>query len=207
MVDRFIDKTGNRYGQVTVLRPLRKDGSFFWECVCDCGKSTIVRTQNLKLTQSCGCMRPVRVSEAKRTHGLSGSRTYRVWHNMRQRCKLPSNKNYKNYGGRGITYDPRWDSFANFLADMGEAPTRLDLDRKDNNGNYEAANCRWATRIEQENNKRNNVVVEFRGERFTVAQLARATGLTYSQLSNRISSGWSIERAATTGRLRSHIHG
>jgi hypothetical protein len=83
------------------------------------------------------------------------SDTYRSWHGMRQRCSDPKQENYKYYGGRGITVCDRWQSFENFLADMGERPEGTSIDRyPDNDGNYEPGNCRWATRSQQQHNKR-----------------------------------------------------
>jgi hypothetical protein len=89
-------------------------------------------------------------------HSLNGERTsaYHRWRGMRERCNYPKNKKYKYYGGRGITVCERWARFENFLEDMGEPPLGMTLDRKDNDGNYEPGNCRWATKGEQESNKK-----------------------------------------------------
>ena len=92
----------------------------------------------------------------KHGHTKAGkhSRTYNSWRNLRRRCDDPNNPDYKHYGGRGIKYDPRWDFFENFLADMGERPDGMTLDRIDNDGHYVVHNCQWATPAEQRKNQR-----------------------------------------------------
>lgn len=116
---------------------------------------------------------------------------------MHQRCSDPSRPDFKWYGGRGITICERWNSFENFLTDMGERPEGKTLDRyPDHDGNYEPGNCRWATPTEQANNRRSNREVIYRGERMTLAELARRSGVQFATLRMRIESGWSVEKAA-----------
>lgn len=130
---------------------------------CDCGNETSMDMQNLLLGKavSCGCFRAEVNSALHKTHGHAGGtdgvgRTseYRIWSLMIQRCENPKNPAFDRYGGRGITVCKRWHQFVNFLEDMGRRPSDRSLDRKNNDGNYERRNCRWATRSEQMKNRR-----------------------------------------------------
>lgn len=112
-----------------------------------------------------------------RDHGLSESPTYHAWENMHARCS-DSPKYFKDYKQRGIQVCPRWKSFKNFLADMGEKPAGKTLDRKDNDGNYEPGNCRWATRKQQQNNGRHNYRITHNDVTMTLAQWSRKLKLS-----------------------------
>lgn len=137
-------------------------------------------------------------------HTVNGksSKTFQVWHDMIRRCRSKNRKDYCRYGGRGIDVCDRWLKFENFLADMGEKPDGMSIDRKDNNGNYEPGNCRWATSIEQSANKRNNVLLTYLGKTQHVAAWASETGIKHSTIRKRISKGWTIERALTARKNR-----
>jgi hypothetical protein len=151
---------GKRFGRLVVLRAARrmKSGKVLWYCECNCGGSTITMTSNLTSghTQSCGCFMREQTSRARKTHGASGSVEHRTWKHIKMRCYNPKDISYKNYGGRGIIMCERWrHSAENFIADMGPKPSpKHSIDRINNDGNYEPSNCRWATRKQQNNNKR-----------------------------------------------------
>jgi len=163
-----IDETNNRHGMLTVLEKAEQyKHGVFWKCLCDCGNETIVLATNLRSgnTKSCGCIlsKYRKNNQANRKHGhapeVNGkakrSPTYYSWEAMKKRCLYPKHIAYDRYAGRGITICDRWlESFENFLADMGERPKELTLDRIDNDGNYEPGNCRWATRSQQVLNQR-----------------------------------------------------
>ncbi|WP_144440078.1 hypothetical protein [Methylobacterium sp. AMS5] len=149
--------SGERFGKLTVIE---RDGNIgpaaAWKCRCDCGSELTTTGNRLRRgkVQSCGCISIELRSEKRRTHGKTHDRTYTSWQMMRNRCLNPDAENYSYYGGRGITICARWDSFENFLADMGERPPNKTLDREDTNGNYEPDNCRWATPVQQAQNRR-----------------------------------------------------
>lgn len=134
-------------------------------------------------------------------HAANGrlSPTYVTWQNMRSRCLTATRADYADYGGRGITIDPRWDSFSNFLSDMGERPRGLSLDRIDNSKGYSKDNCRWATRTTQANNTRKNTYLTFDGKTRSVTEWTRALNFPAGIIDQRIKKlGWSTEKALTT---------
>jgi hypothetical protein len=129
--------------------------------------------------------------------------TYKSWNSMIGRCTNPADPSFQRYGGVGITVCERWTTFDNFLADMGIRPAGTSLDRIDPVGNYEPANCRWASAKVQANNRRNNRTVEYRGETMTVRQLSDITGVSYGLLRQRIlNGGWDVELALSTPNAR-----
>jgi hypothetical protein len=165
-----VDALGLRFGRLVVIAEAGSGpGGVRWFCQCDCGNQIIATGCHLRqLTKSCGCwkreyvrrIQPLgAVGATRHGHARRGKMTptYNSWMAMRARCLDPKVKAFKNYGGRGITICQQWlDRFENFLADMGERPEGLSLDRIDNAGNYEPGNCRWATRTEQNVNQRSH---------------------------------------------------
>lgn len=136
-------------------------------------------------------------------HGHASQRRksgeYTSWVCMKMRCNNKNTKGYDRYGGRGITVCDRWqNSFLDFLQDMGPRPGQdYSIERVENNKNYEPGNCRWATRIEQANNRRANTILEFNGRRLTISQWSAITGLHRCAIHYRINHGWTVERALT----------
>lgn len=200
----FIDLAGQKFGYLTVVEKTNKrssTGSVMWLCLCVCGKHHEVRSTSLKdgTTKSCGCYF-LDVAKhkglAKKTHGMTGSRVYASWTNMKDRCLNKNNKKYKDYGGRGITICDRWkNSFENFFEDMGDRPKGYSIERMDVNGNYEPSNCKWANAKEQQNNRRNNLIIEYNFQRYTLQQLCDLLGKNSDKVGQRLKRGDSIEWA------------
>lgn len=199
----FIDLTGLRVGRLTVIEPVErtKDIDWKWRCICDCGNETIVRGKSLKVatTKSCGCLHDESARNVGRIHGESHTRLNTIWKEMRARCDNPNHSAYKYYGARGIFVCTEWYEyivFREWALTHGYADN-LSIDRIDVNGNYCPENCRWATIIEQANNKRNNSYIEYDGQIYTISQLARKYGFKAQTLSRRIQRGWTIEEAVS----------
>ena len=174
----YHDLTKKQFGRLTVIKeaarafsPSKPKGHIHWLCRCSCGNMTTVRTNHLLhgATVSCGCLRRTLFT----THGMSGMAAYRVWESMLRRCHNPKTKDYKNYGGRGISICTRWHKFENFFKDMGERPPKMTLDRRNNNGNYAPNNCYWATPTQQSRNTRRNHCLTFKGQTKPIGSVVR----------------------------------
>ena len=199
----FIDLTGQRFGRLTVIKrvanPYEKGAK--WRCQCDCGNVTCVRSQSLRHgdTRSCGCLsREVSRIKAYK-HGESNNRLHKAWYNMIERCEKPHHPAYSHYGGRGITVCQEWHDFSVFKVwALGNGYTEsLTIDRIDTNGNYEPANCRWADRACQSQNRRPKQPIEYDGISMSVAQWGRTVGLSPNTLRYRLQHGWTTEEALT----------
>jgi hypothetical protein len=160
---KFINLVGAKFDRwVVVARSERRGprGEIYWDCCCACGVERAVLGGELSFgrSHSCGCLMRERASIRFLKHGHARrgkmSRTYWIWMAMRARCNNPGHSSYVYYGARGIRVCPRWDSFANFLTDMGEPPDGMSLDRIDNDKGYQPGNVRWATPLQQVRNRR-----------------------------------------------------
>lgn len=193
----LIDLKGRRFGRLVVLRRSSKHGvRTLWECLCDCGNQKTMQGGNLVngVSQSCGCLQREGASRRFTTHGMSKSHAYQNWQAMMRRCYEPSQPSFKNYGARGIHIDGWWHSFGNFLSDMGEAPSGMTLERRDNDGPYSKDNCVWATRAEQSLNKRTNRLLTYNGQTKVAAVWARELGVNPQVVYTRLHRGWPVER-------------
>jgi hypothetical protein len=180
---------GQKFGMLTVISMdagRNEDNKKLWLYRCDCGAEKALRPHYVEIgrIKSCGCLR--KSGDPYRTHGHKSrthtSRTYRIWKGMKTRCSNPKSENYKWYGGRGITVCERWMKFENFLADMGEVPEGMTIDRIDSNLNYCPENCRWADMTTQANNKKNTVRLTFNGKKVPLTDVAKMLGVEYNNL-------------------------
>lgn len=186
---------GRKHGDPNyVVRDTRVDRTII--CSVDGCSSTIHNNRGLCLSHYMKWFRHGDALFVPKRRGYNHP-MYKAWISMKQRCDNPKLPSWDRYGGRGITYDPRWSVFENFLNDMGERPKGKTLDRKDNDGNYTKDNCRWATAKQQQNNTRVNVKVTYLGETLTMAEWEVKLGFPASTMHNRIEAGWSIERVIT----------
>lgn len=187
---QYLSPNGNRCGWYALYR-------------CGCGLEfealqNNVNKGNTTACKNCGTEK-TRLGVTK--HGLTGTRTYQAWWALRQRCSNPKFPQYKDYGGRGITFEVKWKSFDAFLEDMGEAPSpKHQIDRIDVNGPYSAENCRWVTPSENARNTRRTVLVVWEGETLPLITLCERLGISVKMVQKRLARGWSLAEAITQQR-------
>ena len=191
---------GKRFGKLIVEAQAHSlNHRRYWQCKCDCGSLVFIKTKYLNNgdTKSCGCLKS-EVNKLRTTHGMTHSTEYHRWAGMIQRCSSEKDKQWKNYGGRGIKVCDRWRKFENFYADMGSCPEGFQLDRIDNDRGYEPSNCRWVDLSTQARNRRNNHVLTLHGISKTVAEWAEHTGIKYRTILSRVYKlNWNAEQALT----------
>jgi hypothetical protein len=186
---------GRRYGRLTVMEYITGNPKHtLVRCICDCGKEWTGRVSSLIKgnTQSCGCFKKEATAKSHLKHGLFGTRIYRIWANIIQRCENPKRDNYKYYGGCGIKVCEEWHQFEMFYkwAMSNGYEDNLEIDRIDSNGNYEPLNCRWVTRKENNRNTQNNHFVKIGSETKTIGEWAEISGIRAGTILQRIRLGW-----------------
>jgi hypothetical protein len=166
------------------LKPIEYLGKSLWKCICTCGNEKIIKSSHLGSggTKSCGCIG--RENPNCKTHGLGKTTEHKIWTCIIQRCTNSKNDSYHRYGGRGITICKEWrNSFETFLKDMGNRPSSdYTIDRINNNLGYSKENCKWASRIEQANNRRNNIIINYDDKTFSLPQFCRVYNLNYKEV-------------------------
>lgn len=205
----FKDKTGEKYGRLTILSLHSRGIHNKWNCICECGNQSVVKYDSLRrgATKSCGCLRnevAVLTSRANFTkHGLSDHPLYGVWGNVFTRCYNPKVRSYKDYGGRGIRMCEEWKNSPEAFIRWGLAhgwEKGLEIDRRENDMNYEPDNCRFVTSIVNVMNRRVTIRLELDGVLYFLSELetmgAKIPKALISQRINR--HGWSVRKAVYT---------
>lgn len=196
---------GKRFGALEVVSYSRKHigpcgaSYHYWIARCDCGQTIERRGSHLthkkrKEVQSCGCLIATQCGLRTRTHGLKSHSAYNSWVKMLHRCTNPDNKDYINYGGRGITVCARWHDVVCFIEDMGEKPKGCSIERLNNDLGYNKENCVWATMAQQNRNKRSNRIISLGDRTMHLVDWAKHVGISVSALHQRLAR-MPIERA------------
>lgn len=203
---------GKKFGRLIVIKEyeskIQPSGQkkTMWLCKCDCGNKVVVSAYNLKKqTRSCGCLQKELFLKMNKKHGMYGTRLYRIWNNMKNRCYNKNVKAYKNYGDRGIKVCDEWldkkNGFKNFYlwAMNNGYKENLTIDRINNNGNYEPDNSRWATRSEQNHNRKNSIMLTYNGQTKHITEWAKEYNLSRDCLWERLYVlNWNLEKSLLT---------
>ena len=199
------DITGMKFGRLTVLRLSHKDNrkECHWLCKCECGNQKVVSGNKLRSgnTKSCGCLQKEFLDgRLRRKHGLTNTKLYATWENMKHRCEDPKNWMYPNYGGRGIKVCEEWHNSSTFFewAYSHGYKEGLTIERIDVNGNYELGNCTWIPIKNQYLNRTDSHFVTAFGKTQTISEWAKESGIKYDTIERRLNQyGWDAERAVT----------
>lgn len=199
------DITGRRFHRLVAIEFIGRrtaNNIAMWKCVCDCGNTTQCAGVDLNRgsVKSCGCLRNQRNSERSTTHGECQHPDYQLWFSMVKRCHNQDADAYSKYGGRGIEVCRKWrESPRAFFDDMGPRPSIFhSIDRLNNDDGYYKENCRWATDVQQANNRRNSVYLTYGGQTMSVAQWAKKLGVSRTTLRERKMRGWDDEKIVAT---------
>lgn len=197
-----IDLSGQRFFRLTAIREHGyRNKKVWWWCRCDCGVEKEVAAATLRQgkAKSCGCWKAEEWKARQTDHGCSRYSWYKSWEAAKSRCQNPNNDVYHLYGGRGIRFCERWEDPRNFLADMGERPAGMSLDRINPDGHYEPGNCRWATSLQQGQFRRTNRRLEINGETLNAFEASRKYGLSPTEICRRVDSGMTAQEAIEIG--------
>jgi len=213
-----LNLVGKRVGKLTVksFYGIKSNGTY-WNCICDCGVEKIVKggTLSNNLIKSCGCGRGEMLIERNTTHGMAGTKFYKTWKGIKQRCTNKNAPHYNNYGGRGIKFSDEWNNFNTFKKDMYQeylnhvdkfGKKNTSIDRIDVNGGYCKENCRWATAAIQMNNKTNNRRITFNGENLTISEWSEKLKINFPTLTARLNLGLPLEKVFNTHSDRYKIN-
>jgi len=187
-----------KYNGWTVLsqEKIYKGEGVYLNCECDCGiiKDVIIKNLKSGVSKNCGCVRNKKTSERNFKHGLRFTKIWSVWSGMKHRCYNKKARQYKDYGGRGISVCDEWrDSFIDFFNAVGAVPNGKSLDRIDNDGNYEPSNVKWSTHKEQSRNRRSNHKING----IHISDIDKSLGGRGGLISKRLKRGWTLKRAIT----------
>ncbi len=203
------ERIGKVFGKLTIIDyAYTKENNTYWKCKCSCGNEKIIILPYCSLSsghnRSCGCLHKERIEKINARelpppnykHGDSNERLYRIYHGIKDRCNNKNNKNYLHYGLRGIKMCQSWfnsyETFKEWSLNNGYNEN-LSIDRIDVNGDYCPENCRWVNIIEQNNNKRTNIKIEYNGDIISLKQLSNLVKINYQTLYERYKRGWALE--------------
>jgi len=206
MNKRIKNLIGQKFGRLTVIEFAGTDAhnNALWRCVCSCNNAeTIVKSQYLLSgdTNSCGCIYKETRKTINKTHGVSRTRLYGIWADIKERCLNPNNLGYCHYGGRGITICEDWcNSFENFQqwAQINGYSIVLEIDRINNDAGYSPNNCRWVTKKQNCRNRRNSVNLTINNATKTLVEWCEHFNINYKCAHKRLTLGWDAEKALTT---------
>lgn len=204
---------GTRFNRLTVYGQKKQYGRIYLYCLCDCGNFKYIRSDHVikNRTKSCGCynseVASKRIIKRCTVHGLSGTKAYRSWQKMLERCYNKNVENYHRYGGRGIKVNKRWKYFENFIKDMGQPKKGETLERLDNDKDYSPDNCIWADRKIQANNRSTSIKIEFEGVKYSIEQLAKKFNIKYATILARFRKNKSIDEILFIGSLKHYNKG
>ena len=204
--------SGQTFGRLKVLddfykKPKNPKGNrIYWHCKCECGNEKYIEEYHLisGKTKSCGCLRKEITKITHEKHNKSNSRLYNVWNTIKTRCCCPTNKNYPDYGGRGIEICKEWLDYQNFYCwaiengyDENAPRGTYTIERNDVNKGYEPNNCKWINQTSQSYNRRNSIKFVINGIEKALGEWCKIYNVPYYRTLNRIKKGWSIEDALT----------